>query len=91
MKFWKQVSYNAVIGIVVGGIVDLIDILIKRRKQWHGDIVCDPQHLYEVKNMHFDFDELKAIDAETGELLIDFSNCREPRKEMIKLLSTYKG
>lgn len=87
MKFWKQVGFNAILGIIAGGIVDLIDMLIKRRKQWVGNILCDPEHLKDVKSIYFDFDRYVMTDTNTGEILVDFSMAKYPRKEMIKVLN----
>ena len=39
------------------------------------------------KNLNYDFDRLKLIDSDTGEILKDYSEYEDPKAEMVKDLT----
>lgn len=87
MKYLKQLGYNALLGAVVGGLVDLVFALFNKKKTIDCEFICDPEHLPEVQNAEFDFSRKMVIDKDTGELLIDFTHAKDPQGEMIKALN----
>lgn len=87
MKYLKQLGYNAFLGAVVGGLVDLIFALFNKKKTIDCEILCDSERLREVQKVEFDFTRKMAIDKDTGELLIDFTHAKDPQGEMIKALN----
>lgn len=85
----KRLAGDAIIGIIAGKIADWIISLIDKRKQIHGKLMCSQEHLYKVKSIHFDFDKCIAIDLDTGEVLIDYRDEKNPEKEMVKTLKYF--
>ena len=87
--FLKNLGIYALVGSLAGGFIELLFGLYNKLISPFDkniEFLADEDRLRAVKNLYFDFDNYKTIDYDTGEVLIDYSGARNPRREMIKVL-----
>ena len=91
MKYLKQLGFNALLGIIAGGIVDLVSALMdKKKNRWGCTILRDSDYIASVHNWYFDFDKHLMTNGDNrDEVLIDFNTSPAPTKEMIRLIEMY--
>ena len=73
MSRLKQIGSNALLGVIVGGIIDWIFSKIENHRRLKGEVHCDTERFVNTEKLNFDFSKKACIDGDTGEILIDFS------------------
>lgn len=88
MKYLKSLGFNALIGMIVGGIVDMIYAGIDRkRNRWGCTFVKDAEYAKTVKTLYFDFDKHLLVNGDKrDEVIIDFNTSKKPTKEMTRMI-----
>lgn len=91
MKYLKQLGFNALFGMIVGGIVDLIFAMIDRkRNRWNCTFVKDTEYIKSVPIWYFDFDKRLMVNAaDHDDVLIDFNSSPKPEKEMTRMIDLF--
>ena len=91
MDILKKLGINALIGAIVGGAFDLALWILNRKKSNESikrgsiQLMSSPEEIRNCKNLYFNFDEEVLIDGDTQDVLIDFSQCHEPKLEMTRM------
>ena len=89
-NFIKQTGKNALLGAVVGGIVDILFSIFQKQSAPKLDrnvvFLADEKQMQDAKRLYFNMTDYKLYDAETEDVLMDFSKAKNPKQEMFKVM-----